>query len=56
MKSNSSDKIREKIDGFSLNNTNDNNLENRYITTDQGVYSQPDDNYKAIKEDKKLTR
>lgn len=40
-------RIREKIDGFTLSNSGDSSLQNRYITTDQGVYSQPDDNYET---------
>lgn len=49
LKSKSEDDIRQKIDGFSLNDIN-NKSENRYITTDQGVYSAPDDSYDNIKQ------
>jgi hypothetical protein len=45
MKISSDNKIREKIDGFTLDKKNNNNPENSFITTDQGVYSKPDDNY-----------
>jgi hypothetical protein len=36
----SQDKLREKVDGFSLNNSKS---EKSYKTTDQGVYYPPDD-------------
>lgn len=54
MKPNKDNKTRETIDGFTLNHNTDSNLENRYITTDQGVYSKPDDSYKPSTKEKKL--
>jgi hypothetical protein len=52
MKTNKDNKTRQTIDGFTLNHDTNNNLEKRYITTDQGVYSQPDDNYKTSNKEK----
>lgn len=49
----SQDDLRQKVDGFSLENKNSNIEENRYITTDQGVYYPPDDTYYDIQKSKK---
>lgn len=42
----SQDKLREKVDGFSLNNNPNKKTELSYITTDQGVYFPPDEEVK----------
>jgi hypothetical protein len=49
----SQDDLRQKVDGFSLENKNSNIEENRYKTTDQGVYYPPDDTYNDIQKAKK---
>lgn len=36
------DELRQKVDGFSLDNSSEKNRDGSYITTDQGVYSTPD--------------
>jgi hypothetical protein len=42
-KSLSQDELRQKVDGFSLDNKSKESSELSYITTDQGVYYPPDD-------------
>jgi hypothetical protein len=41
-KKSSQDELRQKVDGFSLESDKD-EIEKRYKTTDQGVYYPPDD-------------
>lgn len=48
----SEDELRQKVDGFSLENKSENNLEKRYITTDQGVYYPPDSYMDKVKKNK----
>lgn len=48
----SQDDLRQKVDGFSLNNRDANIEEGKYITTDQGVYYPPDDTYADAEKDK----